>query len=118
MSSSSVILDGFGTTTQRRRWRNTLDGAYETALMHRDDDVRVSLDLTTYLASGETVSSAAYTDRGTTTSTKSVSSPNVIFTITGIGETEVRITLSTGRQVTAVFRTKLAESRGVRDYNE
>jgi hypothetical protein len=118
VSSSTVILGGFGTTTQRNRWSRDLDDAFATTLKNRNDDVKVTIDLTDYLASAETVSSVVYTDSGATTSAKSVSSPSVIFTITGIGETEVAITLSTGRRVTQIFRTYLAEGKNVHDYND
>jgi hypothetical protein len=69
----------------------------------REDELRVVWDLTDYLASGETVSSAAYQDSGVTHSAASVSTPQVIFTVTGLGYTIVTATLSTGRTVEQVF---------------
>ncbi len=116
MSSSQVFGGGFGNSRQRSRWWPDTDGALATTLMKETDDLRVVWDLTDYLASAETVSSAAYADSGVTTSSKSVATPQVIFTITRIGETEVQATLSTGRVVTQVFRTYLAGGVRAKDY--
>jgi hypothetical protein len=74
-------------------------------LIDDGDDKQINWNLTEYLASGETVSSAAYSDRGAVTSGKSVSSPTITFTITGYGYTEVTATLSTGRNVTRKYYT-------------
>lgn len=73
-------------------------------------------DLTDYLASAETVSSAAYADTGTVTSSKSVASPQVLFTMTGTGETEVTATLSTGRIRQQVFRAYAPREIRTSDY--
>lgn len=61
------------------------------------DDTQITWNLGDWLASAETVSSAAYEDSGVTTSSKSVSSPSVIFTITGHGYTTVTATTSNNR---------------------
>lgn len=88
---------------RRSRWFIDRDGILSFAKM-LNDDLRVVLDFTDYLASGETVSSASYGDSGVTTSSKSVSTPQVIFTATGCGYTTVTATLSTGRTVDKVVR--------------
>lgn len=116
MSSSQVFARGHGASRQANRWQLEDDGALATTLSKSTDDVKVAWDLTYYLASAETVSSAAYADSGAVTSSKSVATPQVLFTITGIGETEVQATLSTGRVVTQVWRTYAATGTRSRDY--
>jgi hypothetical protein len=110
MSSTIVLADGFGNSRQRGRWFRDHDGAYATSVADDTDDIKVVLDLTDYLASSETVSSAAYVDSGAVSSSKSVSTPQVLFTLTGYGDCEVTVTLSTGRTVT--YRFRLYDSRG------
>lgn len=114
--SSSVLFDrGFGDSRQASRWWRDEDDALAT--WARDDEaIKVAWDLTDYLASGETVSSAAYVDSGTVTSSKSVASPQVLFTMTGTGETEVTATLSTGRIRQQVFRIHHPRSVRASDY--
>lgn len=117
MSSSTVFEAGFGDSRQNPAWQPDEDGVLFAVLGKNTDDLAVTWSLLDYLASGETVSSAAYSDSGVTTSSKSVSSPSVLFSITGIGETEVAATLSTGRVVTRRFRTYLAQTmRREKDY--
>lgn len=117
MSSSIIFASEFGNSRQGPRWQPDEDGVPFAVLNKQTDDLAAVWDLTDYLASAETVSSAAYSDSGITTSAKSVSTPQVLFTVTGIGETEVTATLSTGRQITQKFRTYLAQTRArVRDY--
>lgn len=116
MSSSTIFAGGFGASRQNPRWQEDDDGALFAVLNKTTDDLAVVWDLTDYLASAETVSSAAYADSGITTSSKSVSTPQVRFTVTGVGETEVTATLSTGRQVTQRFRTYLTSVRRRTDY--
>lgn len=82
-------------------------------LYDENDDKQINWDLTELLASGETVSSAAYTDYGATTSSKSVSSPTVTFTISKYGYTKVIATLSTGRNVTRKYYTLAPDGAGV-----
>jgi hypothetical protein len=109
MSSSVIFAPGFGTSRQNPRWQPDEDGVPFAVLNKNTDDLAVVWDLTDYLASAETVSSAAYSDSGITTSSKSVATPQILFSVTGIGETEVTATLSTGREVTQRFRTYLAQ---------
>lgn len=119
MSSSTIFEPGFGNSRQRNRWWRDEDGAWATTVHDSDEDVLVNWSLIDYLASAETVSSAAYDDSGVTTSGKSVSSPVVIFTITGIGETKVTATLSTGREHVGRFR--IYQESGIlraRDYGQ
>ncbi len=97
--SSSIILDPL----ERSRYFRDRDGVLATSKAE-DDDLRVVLDLTDYLASGETVSSASYADSGVTTSSKSVATPQVLFTVTGTGYTTVTVTMSTGRTVDRIVR--------------
>ncbi len=110
MSSALIFEQGFGNSRQRPRWYSDEDGAYATVVHDAAEDLKVTWDLTDYLASGETVSSATYADSGAVTSSKSVSSPQVIFTITGIGETKVTVALSTGREL--VRRWRVYEASG------
>jgi hypothetical protein len=116
MSSTLHFLPGFGNSRQRDRFWVDSDGALATTIAKSTDDIKEVLDLTDYLASGETVSSAAYSDRGITTSSKSVSTPQVLFTMTGYGDTEVQVTLSTGRVVTQLYRIYPMDGTMPRDY--
>lgn len=101
------------------RTRHFVDDDGAIAYVKADEDeIQITWDLTDYLASGETVSSAAYDDSGVTTSGKSVSSPNVIFTATGLGETEVTATLSTGRTVERTFRFMSPSGNRASDYKD
>lgn len=98
--SSSTVITGVPARGQNRYFRYR-DGWATTKA--EDDDVQLRWDLTDELASSETVSSAAYKDHGVTTSSKSVSSPVVITTITGWGYTIITATLSTGRTLERKF---------------
>jgi hypothetical protein len=98
--SSSTIITGEPVRGGNRYFEYE-DGLATTKAI--DDDVKVIWDLTDYLASAETVSSAAYVDSGVTTSSKSVSTPQILFTVTGLGYTTVTATLSTGRTVEQKF---------------
>jgi hypothetical protein len=111
VSSSTVFESGFGDSRQNPAWQPDEDGVLFAVLGKSTDDLAVTWSLIDYLANSETVSSASYADSGVTTSGKSVSTPSVLFSITGIGETEVSATLSTGRVVTRRFRTYLAQTR-------
>ena len=92
MSSSTVFAP-----LDRSRYFKYRDGFGTTKA--QDDEVVLRWDLTDYLASSETVSSAVWVDHGVTSSSKSVSSPVVIGTVTGTGYTVITATLSTGRTV-------------------
>ena len=109
--SSSTIFDPL----RRNRWFVDQDGAQATTAAE-DDDLRIVWDLTDYLASGETVSSAAYDDSGAVSSAKSVATPQVIFTLSGIGHTTVTATLSTLRTVDRMFRIYPTSGAKVVDY--
>lgn len=115
MSSTIIFDQGFGDSRQAPRWWTDTDGAFAT-VARDDESIKVTWDLTDYLASGETVSSAAYVDEGTVTSSRSVSSPQILFTMTGEGETEVTATLSTGRIRQAIFRVYEPAGSPTRDY--
>lgn len=67
----------------------------------KDEIIKVTIDWTNELdtANSETVSSAAYTDSGVTRSSVSVSSPNTICSVTGIGYFDVTVTTSTSRKL-------------------
>lgn len=92
MSSSTVFAP-----LERNRYFGYQDGQATTKAI--DDDVVLRWDLTDYLASGETVSSAVWADSGVTSSAKSVATPVVIGTVTGLGYATITATLSTGRTV-------------------
>lgn len=98
--SSSTIIPGPVVRGGHRYFRHE-DGLATTKA--KDDDIQVRWDLTDYLAASETVSSAAYSDSGVTTSGKSVSTPVVIFTVTGLGYTTVTATTSNSRTVEQKF---------------
>lgn len=110
MSSATVFQP-----LTRNRFFTDRDGVTSTTKA-QDDEVRVVWDLTDYLASSETVSSASYSSSGVTTSSTSVSSPQVIFTVTGVGYTKVTATLSTGRTFEKTFRFYEASGPKATDY--
>lgn len=85
-------------------------------LVHENDDRQINWNLTDWLASGETVSSASYADSGASTSGKSVSSPTITFTITKYGYTRVTATLSTGRNITRYYYTLAPNHAKATDY--
>lgn len=69
--------------------------------VEEDENREVELDLTGYLESGETISSADITEAGGVTASASVSSPKVTLTLSGVtdeGDFVLTITLSTGRK--------------------
>jgi hypothetical protein len=82
---------------ERSRYFKYLDGLATSKALN--DDVQFRWDLTDYLASAETVSSATWTASGVTVSSTSVSTPVVIGTVTGLGYVTITATLSTGRTV-------------------
>lgn len=93
MSSTTVISGHLARGSNRYfAYRNGL-----ATTKAYDDEVQLRWDLTDELASGETVSSAAYADHGVVTSGKSVSSPVIICTVARLGYTIITATLSTGR---------------------
>jgi hypothetical protein len=92
MSSSTVFAP-----LERTRYFPYEDGIATSKA--QDDDVVFRWDLTDYLASAETVSSAAWVAHGPTVSSKSVSTPVVIGTVTGLGYVVITATLSSGRTV-------------------
>ncbi len=92
MSSSTVF-----SPLERTRYFAYEDGIATTKA--EDDDIVHRWDLTDYLASAETVSSAVWVESGPTVSSKSVSTPVVIGTVTGLGYVTITATLSSGRTV-------------------
>ena len=92
MSSSTVFAP-----LERSRYFAYRDGMATT--IAKDDDTVLRWDLTNYLASGQTVSSATWVDSGVTSSSKSVATPVVIGTVTGHGYTTITATLSSGETV-------------------
>lgn len=118
MSSSTIIEPGFGNTRQRPRWFTDIDGAYATTVDDQLEQVQAIWDLTDYLASGETVSSVAYADSGAVSSGKSLATPQITFTLTGLGETKLTATLSTGRVVIRRFRITRSDGWRRSDYGQ
>lgn len=104
-------------TNRDGRWFRDYDGAIATT-KRNDELVKVTLDWTDLLASGETVSSAAYTDSGVTRSSTSVSTPQTITSVTGLGEFKIVMTSSASRtpEVVIRFYDSAAGRTMVRDY--
>jgi hypothetical protein len=110
MSSSTVFAP-----LERSRYFQHLDGIATTKA--KDDDVVFNWNLTDYLASAETVSSAVWVASGVTVSSKSVATPVVIGTVTGLGYTTITATLSSGRTVDlTVYFLDAAGGGGPSDY--
>lgn len=111
MSSAVVILP-----LERSRYFRDRDG--ETATTKTEDEsLLLGVDWTDMLATSETVSSVAYVDSGVTTSGASLVSPVSTVVVTGLGETEITATLSTGRKLQQTFRFYPRSSDRVRsDY--
>lgn len=93
MSSSTVILP-----LERNHYFADADGIISTE-KYQDEILQLVLDWSNELATGETISSAAYVDSGITTSGKSTTSTTTTCTVTGVGSTEITVTLSTGRKL-------------------
>ncbi len=109
MSSSTVF-----SPLERSRYFRDEDGALATT-KRQDEVLKLTLDWTDDLASAETVSSAAYVDSGVTTSSKSVATPQTLVTVSGVGEFEITVTLSTGRKLQRVVRYYPTDGR-ISDY--
>lgn len=101
-------------TAFNNRWFRDTDGAIATT-KHRDELLQVTLNWTDRLASGETVSSAAYEDSGVTRSGVSVSTPSTICSVTGLGEFEVEVTTSASRKMVERVRFYDFEGPGARE---
>lgn len=99
MASAITIYE----PTERVRYFRDRDGAWATTKTN-DEIVQVSLDWTDGLATGETVSSVAYTASGPTTSGAALVSPVSTVTVTGTGDLEIAATLSTGRKLERTVR--------------
>lgn len=111
MSSATTFFEPL------RRREYTIDDDGAVAYVKAElDEKKITWNLTDWLESGETVSSAAYEDSGVTTSNKSVSSPSVIFTVTGLGETTVTVTSSNSRTFERTFRFRAPTGRTPADY--
>jgi hypothetical protein len=100
VSSFSVVRP-----TERMRYWTDNDDADATT-KHENEALLWTWDLdkSGELASGETVSSAAYEDSGVTRSGAGTSATTVYATVTGLGEFKVTVTLSTGRKLVRVVR--------------
>lgn len=96
MSSSTVFAP-----LERTRYFAYEDGMATTKA--QDDDIQLRWDLTDFLASAETVSSAAWAEHGVTVTSKSVATPVVIGTVTGLGYVIVTAVLSSGRTVESTW---------------
>lgn len=86
------------------RWFEDLDQAMATT-MREDEIIPCVINWGNLLASGETIASVAYTDSGLTRSGTALASPETTDNITGIGETEITCTTSTGRKLQKIVRT-------------
>lgn len=91
MSSSTIITPG--PSRGRSRYFEYLDGIATTKA--QDDELVLRWDLTDYLVTSQTVASAVWVEHGVTVSSKSVASPVVIGTVTGLGYVVVTATLAT-----------------------
>ena len=111
VSSTTVILP-----LERSRWfrneRNEL-----SITKHPNEIIRLTLDWGDMaLASGETVSTAAYTDSGVTRTLSSVSGNTTIATFEGTGYTEINITTSASRELIQRVNFYPIDGRIVGDY--
>jgi hypothetical protein len=104
----------FNFPLERERWFRDRDGVLSTS-KHKDDIVRVLLDLTDSLGS-DTISSVTYTDSGLTTSAKSSTTTTITFDITNIGETLLVVTLSNSREINFKVRGYDIEGAKSLDY--
>lgn len=112
MSSSTIIHPG--PLRGHSRYFEYEDGLATTKA--DADELRVIWDLTDYLTGAETVSSATYADHGAVTSSKTVVTPQILFTVTGLGYTTVTATLSTSRTVEQKFYFLGRDGSGATDY--
>lgn len=100
----------------RRRHNFTDDGGVESYTAREDEIRGWSHDWTDELASGETVSSAAYVDSGVTRSSVTLATPITSCNVTGLGEFEVTVTLSTGRSLQKIVRFYADDGHRSEDY--
>lgn len=86
------------------QWFRDINGVPTTS-KHKDEILLLTVDVSESVASGETVSSASWSDSGVTTSSRNTTSTTVYANVTGTnGGTTVTITLSTGRKLVRGFR--------------
>ena len=99
---------------ERTRFFRDQDGVLSTS-KREDDVVQVTIDYTDQLG-GVTISSVAYADSGLTTSGKSATTTAITFSFTGIGETEITLTLSSGLKIVDKVRGYDVDGARPRDY--
>jgi hypothetical protein len=100
---------------ERNRWFRDRDGILSTT-KREDEIVGMTIDWSRQLASGETISSVAYEDSGVTRTGTSATTTTTVDNVTGIGETEVTVTLSTGRKLQELVRFYDREGARAGDY--
>jgi hypothetical protein len=104
MTVQTIFQPGFGQSQQRNRWWRDRDGAWATTTPDIAMPVHVPWTVIDVLESGVTVSSVAYEDRGAVSSSKSLATPVITFTLTGYGDCKVTATLSAGGPIVQLFR--------------
>ena len=110
MSSSTVILP-----LERTRYFRDADGNLATS-KREDELLTVVLNWADQLASGETISSAAYEDFGVTRSSTSNTTTTTTTSVTKSGYFEVTVTLSTGRKLQQLVRFMATDVAVSSDY--
>lgn len=110
MSSATVILP-----LERTRYFRDKDDVLSTT-KREDEIVDLPLDWSERLLSGETISSVAYDDSGVTRSNTSNTTTTTTDYVTGHGETEITVTLSTGRKLQELVRFYPQEGSIAGDY--
>lgn len=100
MSSTSQVV--YAPRVRSSHYRD-VDGAM-TTVIGDGELVALSVDWTDALASGETVSSVAYSASGPTVASVSLVTPVWSATVTGTGTIDVTATTSAGRKVLRTLR--------------
>jgi hypothetical protein len=111
MSSSQIDYS----PRERQRWFTDEDGARATS-KRLDETIEVTIDWSDII-DGDIVASVAYSDSGVTRSLTSNTTSRTTTSVTGLGEFEVTVTLSSGRIAQQVRRFyDSAGGSGARDY--
>lgn len=101
----------------RNRFRYFRDDEGVLSATKREDEIiQLVLDWSRDLATGETIASVAYDSSGVTLSGTSSTATTSTCTVTGVGETEITATLSTGRKLQRVVRWYAENGAPAEDY--
>lgn len=109
MSSATVFAP-----LERSRYFD--DGDAAATSKRTEEIIELRYDWNDALKAGESVSSIAYADSGVTTSSPALAANISSCNVTGLGETTLTATLSTGRKLQRMFRYYPVDGCRTSDY--